>query len=234
MTNTASPELERLQRLDELLEEWKHRFLKTVEEGTDPGVAREVDDAYAERFKKTIGRLAELNEQLHPEDFDPEALAEIRDIIIRWLVHLEDFDPEHPLNEIDYFLVKAEAIRHLVRDALDAHVDGADGDAEAVVRNLQAWLPETSQSTLADLVGISPRQFQRWKKDGGKPTRRLRLVARMVAILRRGWTEEGVVAWFYRPRRELNGKRPIEVLDDPDYERPLGVAVRQGRAQHGS
>ena len=42
------------------------------------------------------------------------------------------------------------------------------------------------------------------------------------------------MAWFYRGRTDLDGKPPIDVLDDPEYERALMIAARQGRAQHGS
>jgi hypothetical protein len=56
----------------------------------------------------------------------------------------------------------------------------------------------------------------------------------LVALLWRAWTPAGVVAWFYRQRRDLDGKPPIDVLDDPEYERSLMTAARQGRAQHGS
>jgi hypothetical protein len=234
MANLASPEQERLRALDEILEEWKTRVLQYVEEAADPGHDGDIDDVYTERFKATFGRLVELNEKLHPDDFDPAALAEIRDIIIKWIAALRDFDPARPLDSVDYFLVHAEAIRHLIRDALDAHVDGVGGDARTVVATLQSWLPELSQTKLAELVGISTRQLQRWKKEGGKPTRRLRTVARLVAILRRGWTDEGVVAWFYRARHDLDGKRPLDLLDNPEFDESLGTAARQGRAQHGA
>ena len=234
MTNLASPEQDRLRALDDVLEEWKVRVLQYAQQADSPGDDGDIDDVYAKRFKQTLGRLVALNEQLHPDDFDPATLAEIRDIIIKWIAALEDFDPSRPLDSVDYFLVHAEAIRHLVRDALDAHVDGVGDDAQTVVATLQSWLPEISQAKLAELVGISTRQLQRWKKEGGKPTRRLRTVARLVAILRRAWTDDGVIAWFYRARHDLDGKRPIDLLDSPEFDSLIGTAARQGRAEHGA
>jgi uncharacterized protein (DUF2384 family) len=230
MTITHSPEAERLQALDVELERWKARILDGVEKVRDAPV----DEAFGERFAETQKRLLELNEQLHAEDFDPEALAELRDIMLRWIAAANDFDAARPLDSVDSYLVHAEAMRHLVRDALDNHVEGADRDAQTVVAQLLEWLPHTTQAEIARLVGISDRQFHRWKTSGGQPPRRLSLVARLVALLRRAWTEQGVVAWFHRPRRELDGKTPFEVLDDPAYERLLLTAVRQGRAEHGS
>jgi len=224
-----SPEAERLQALDIELERWKD-YILSIGDIRDS----EVDQAYGKRFGETEKRLLALNEKLHPEDFDPEALAEFRDIMLKWIAAAHDFDEDQPLDTVDTYLVHAEAMRHLVRDALDVHVEGASRDAQAIVDQLRTWLPNTTQAEIARLVGISDRQFHRWKKTGGKPPRRLTLVARLVALLRRSWTEEGVVAWFHRPRRELDGKKPFEVLDDPGYERLLLTAVRQGRAGHGS
>jgi uncharacterized protein (DUF2384 family) len=230
MTTIPSPEAERLQALDSELERWKEYILGKL---GDAGES-EVDQEYGKRFAETEKRLLALNERLHPDDFDPEALAELRDVMLKWIGAAHEFDGTRPLDTVDRYLVHAEAMRHIVRDALDAHVEGAGRDAEAVVAQLLAWLPNTTQTEIARLVGISDRQFHRWKTSGGVAPRRLTLVARLVAILRRSWTEEGAIAWFHRARPELNGHTPVEVLDDPAYERRLITAVRQGRAGHGS
>lgn len=221
---------ERLRDADVLIDEFINRVTSDVERVKD----EPFDPGYAERFRATARQLSKrLNEEL-PPDLDAEAVAEIRGIIVDALHDLDDINEEHPWDSVEVFVLKAEAIRHIVRDALDGHV-GSDGrDAAALAESLQNWLPRVPQRRLADLVGISPRQFLRWKKEGGDPTRRLVLVARLVALLHRAWTPEGVVAWFERPRRELDNKRPIDVLDDHDYEQRLITAVRQGRAQHGS
>jgi uncharacterized protein (DUF2384 family) len=224
-----SPEAERLQALDTELERWKELILR-VGDIRDS----EVDHEYGKRFAETEKRLLALNEKLHPEDFDPEVLAELRGIMLQWISAAHDLDGRRPLDTVDKYLIHAEAMRHLVRDALDAHVEGAGRDAQAVVTQLREWLPTTTQVEIARLAGISDRQFHRWKTNGGKPPRRLTLVARLVALLHRAWTEEGVIAWFHRARRDLDGHAPIDVLDDPAYERRLLAAVRQGRAEHGA
>jgi hypothetical protein len=230
MTPIQSPEAERLQALDTELERWKEHILAGADQVRDATV----DQTFQERFAKTQERLLDLNEKLHPEDFDPEVLAELRDIMLKWIAATNDLDETRPLDTVDTYLVHAEAMRHLVRDALDAHVEGADRDAQTVLKQLLEWLPTTTQAEIARLVGISDRQFHRWKTSGGKPSRRLSLVARLVALLRRAWTEQGVIAWFHRARRDLDGKTPLDVIDDPAYERLLLTAVRQGRASHGA
>jgi hypothetical protein len=228
LPDTATPEL-RLQRLEDVLDEWKRQVFEKLEHTED------VDDAFRERFAQTGTRLLDLNEQLHPEDFDDAALAEIRDIILKGIKAASEVPDDRPLDRLDDFLVRAEAIRHIIRDALDGHVKGAaDDDAKLIIETLRDQLPRLKQKDLADLVGRSPRQVQRWAREGGQPTRRLVLVSRMVALLRRAWSAEGVVAWFERPRGELDGKRPVDVLEDPAYEQRVMLAVRQGRAQHGS
>lgn len=44
---------------------------------------------------------------------------------------------------------------------------------------------------------------------------RLRAVARAIDPLSRCWTREGVAQWFDRPRRELDGLAPRQLLADP-------------------
>lgn len=222
---------ERLRDADVLIDEFINRVTDDLERVKEAPI----DPAFAERFRETARQLSKrLNEELLPPDLDAEALAEIRGIIVDALHDLDDIDEQHPWDAVEVFLLKAEAMRHVLRDALDGHV-GSDGrDAAALVQSLHEWLPRVPQTRLAELVGISPRQFLRWKKEGGDPTRRLLVVTRLVALLHRAWTPEGVVAWFERPRRDLDDKRPIDVLDDHDYEQRLTTAVRQGRAQHGS
>lgn len=222
---------ERLRDADVLIDEFISRVTDDLEQVKDAPF----DPAFGERFRETARQLSKrLNEELLPPDLDAEALAEIRGIIVDALHDLDDIDEEHPWDAIEVFLLKAEAMRHVVRDALDSHVGSNGQDAAALVQSLHEWLPRVPQRRVADLVGISPRQFLRWKKDGGDPTRRLLLVTRLVALLHRAWTPEGVVAWFERPRPDLDNKRPIDVLEDHDYEQRLMTAVRQGRAQHGS
>jgi uncharacterized protein (DUF2384 family) len=222
---------ERLRDADVLIDEFINRVTDDLERVKDAPF----DPAFGERFRETARQLSKrLNEELLPPDLDAEALAEIRGIIVDALHDLDDIDEEHPWDAVEVFLLKAEAMRHILRDALDGHV-GSDGrDAAALAQSLQDWLPRVPQTRIAELVGISPRQFLRWRKEGGDPTTRLLIVTRLVALLHRAWTPEGVVAWFGRPRRDLDGKRPIDVLDNPEYEQRLMTAVRQGRAQHGS
>jgi hypothetical protein len=230
MTTVTVGSEERLRDADILIDEFITRVTADIEQVK----GKAFDPGYVERFRETAQRLStRLNEEL-PPDLDVEAVAEIRGILIEALQDLSTIDEERPWDVVEVFILRAEAIRHIVRDALDAHV-GSDGqNAADLIRALQEWLPRVPQTQLAELVDISPRQLQRWKKSGGEPPRRLQLVTRLVALLHRAWTPEGVLAWFDRPRSDLDGQAPRAVLDDHAYEQRLIRAVRQGRAQHGS
>lgn len=194
----------------------------------------EVDPSFVDRFRDTSRRLFELNEDLHEEDFDPRVLAEFRGIIISAIRDVAEAEPERPLDTIDSLLIHAEQLRHLVRDAMDGHVDGSGQSSKEVMESLRKVLPSVRQVDLAALLGRSQRQVQRWATQESAPTRRLELVARVVALLQHSWTEEGVIAWFFRPRPDLRGKKPVDLLDDPNRELDLLMAARRGRAQHGS
>jgi len=82
-------------------------------------------------------------------------------------------------------------------------------------KEVVAWLAEraeVSQAELAKLVGVSPRQFQRWLSPGekaapeGDDLRRVRAIARIFNQLRFALTPAGAIAWFSveaaRPRRQ--------------------------------
>jgi len=224
-------EKERLEGIEleigDLVEPFIHEVSKAA--GTE-----EVDPSFVDRFRDTERRLFELNEDLREEDFDPPALAEFRGILIDAIKDVAEANGDRPLDTIDSLLIHAEQLRHLVRDAIDGHVGGAGESSEKVMGSLREVLPSVPQTELAALLGRSQRQVQRWAAQEGPPGRRLELVARLATLLRHSWTEGGVVAWFFRPRPDLSGKKPVDLLDDPDREAELLTAARRGRAQHGS
>jgi uncharacterized protein (DUF2384 family) len=230
VSTATSPERDRLATIEELSREllaWR----AALDDALGDLSADPPDDAYRQRVDGTVTRLVQVDGELHKADFDPEWVAEFRGLLLDSLRAIQN---EEPLDAFDQLLLNIEAMRHLLRDALDGHVEGSEEDVAAVVQQLQQWLPRASQLEMAGLMGISTRQYQRWGQMRSQPTRRAQMVARLIAILRRSWTDAGVVAWFYRPRPELDGKAPVDVLDDVAYEQALFRAVRQGRAQHGA
>ena len=219
---------ERLEQLDEAIE----NGIKIL---TDH--AESVDPVQLDVLATTAERLAlRLDEDLPPA-MDPSAVAEIRGILIgalRRLREVEDSEDALSLDVLDDFLVRAESIRHIIRDALDEELPVDLKDVAAVVQQLQDWLPGLTKVQLAELLAVHPRTLLRWEAGTGRPVRRADLLLRLVVVLKEGWTSEGVYAWFMRPRRDLNGERPIDVLEDPAEEPALIRAARQGRAQHAT
>jgi hypothetical protein len=223
---------QRLIKADELIDE----FLALVQQRADDVQEATFDEEQVRQFVDTARRMSmRLHSQLKPL-LDREAVGEIADTILDGISLLEE-NPELPaLDVLDDLLVRAERIRHVIRDVLDATLECDPDDAKALVDRLFAWLPRVPQGDIADLTGRDVRTLQRWAKASPKHAadRRLQLVVEAIALLRRSWTPEGIVAWFRRPRRDLGGKAPLDVIDDPAYEQALRLAVRRGRAQHGS
>jgi hypothetical protein len=221
----------RLDHIKDELDELVESFARAL---ASAAAQEEVDPSFMDRFRDTSMRLIELNDELHEDDFDPRALAEFRGIIINAIKDVQEADPDRPLDTIDSILIRAEQLRHLVRDAMDGHVGGAGQSSAEVMKSLHETLPSIRRVELAALLGRSQRQVGRWADQPGPPPSRLELVARIAALLRHSWTEEGVVAWFLRPRPDFGNKKPIDLLDDPNRELELITAARRGRAQHGS
>lgn len=125
--------------------------------------------------------------------------------------------------------VALEQFRQALRDITEKQ----PYDDDTPVRDILAKTVETiaaPQKGLAELLGVSVRQLQRWlAEDGPEPAAddaaRIRAVGQVVNQLRHSFTGPGVLAWFYREHPVL-GQRPAELLDDPlRYPQLLGAAT---------
>jgi hypothetical protein len=125
--------------------------------------------------------------------------------------------------------VALEQFRHALRDIVESrpYDDGAPV-RDVLIRTADAV--GVPQKTLAELLGISVRQLQRWLAPGGAEpaaddAARIRAVGSVVNQLRHSFTGPGVMAWFDREHPVLKS-RPIELLDDPlCYPELLGAAT---------
>jgi hypothetical protein len=186
-----------------------------------------------------------LNHRLARERAIPDDIAaQVRDIVGAVeradLSHWETIDPRHAVIVLKSAIAAQRALEDLAspdaRDRLRLALDSlgqalaaiAEGEPisdERSPKELVQWLAERSevaQVRLADLLGVSPRQFQRWispheaAHPEGDDLRKMRAVARIVNQLRFVLTPSGTIEWFSWPRRELNGRAPSELLDDPE------------------
>jgi uncharacterized protein (DUF2384 family) len=191
-----------------------------------------LDHESVKRLHDTAEQVAgRVNADL-PMQVDADARDEIRRRLIDMLTL--SIDDGAPLDLADRALIEAEAVRHVLRDLLQEQSPVGLRDAKETVRLLEDWLPGLAVNQLAELAGMSTRQLQRRRQDGGVSSHRLQMFARLAAILRFSWTDQGVYAWFHRPRLELGGRPPIELLEDPASERDLMFLARAGRVQGGS
>lgn len=192
-----------------------------------------LDPESVDRLKATAEQaVARVNDNLPPH-IDADARDEIRRRLIGLLTLR--LDQGEPLDLADRALLDAEAVRHVMRDLLQEQPPVKLRESAAVIKLLEEWLPGLAVRQLAELLGVSTRQLQRRRQDrGSTSTHRMQVVVRLVAILRHAWTDEGVYAWFHRPRLELGGATPIELLEDAAYERELLLTARAGRVQGGS
>lgn len=240
MSTVLTPE-ERLRSVDKTVEAVKQDVIDAIEEEdfsrAVDHVSRsdEVDETFEDRLRAILDRLRALPEELEPTSFEREQLHHLHTTLheIRDLMPRLDEDDGAPLDTLDALLVRIERIRHIIRDALDEYVSGIGNDRARVLEQIDEWLPSITRAELAKLLDVSERTLPRWTHMAQPPGRRLQLVAQLMAILRHSWTEQGVVAWFYRQNHDL-GKKPFVVLDDPLYEHALLSAARSSRSQHGT
>jgi hypothetical protein len=230
VTTALTPE-QRLGHADQELQDLKDSFVEAIGQLEHDD---HVDDSFHERLGVIDRRLRDLRHGLSWDDLDKAQIAEFHGALWEIKDLLDDQEEDYDLDTVDRLLVCIERVRHVIRDALDEHVAGVPEDAGLAIQELRQWLPNTSMATLARLVDVDRRTLARWAKSSRSAPRRLQLVASLVAVLRHNWTEEGIVAWFDRPRRSLEGKKPFSLLDDPLADERLLGEARSSRSQDAS
>ena len=223
------PQHRRLLEIDSEVEGVKAAFQEALDEvASHP----ELDGSVQQRLADLGKRLADLKPQLDATDLSYEQRATLYSALVDVSGAMNGAPGD--LNRFEAALVGIERARHVIRDALDEFVGGANANRRQLLHELERSLPDTRQADLAELLAVDPRTIRRWTNEAGTPEHRLQLVARLVAVLRNAWTPKGVLAWFHRPRRDLDGKAPIELLTDPGAERDLLNAARSSRNQYGT
>lgn len=189
-------------------------------------------------IRALIGDLADALEASDPEELgaDPYLFLDVQRTAMRALRAAEEDDPVVERRAVRLAL---ERLRFLfARLAEDAPVS-----EERTGKEIARWLAsqlDVPQRELADLVGVNARTFQRWASEtessepSGEDARRLRAVAQLAAQLRFALTGPGVIAWFTRPRDELGGHRPAELLREPAAIGELRRAARSARGSYAT
>jgi uncharacterized protein (DUF2384 family) len=212
---------------------------------------------------EAAGEIAALNDRLARERAIPgEIAASVHEMAAgiafqtaaaRW----EAVDPYLALI-IHRALIQAEdavrraaepGARDRLRVALESMRQGfaAIAESEPIAderspKDIVRWLADTTevpQNRLAALLGVSLRQFQRWlSTQGAQPegddARRARAVARIVNQLRFSLTPAGAVEWFGWPRDDLGGRRPADLLDQPERLPELAAMAGSMRSTYAT
>jgi DNA-binding transcriptional regulator YiaG len=172
-------------------------------------------------IKGLVEELADGLVELSETDLagiDPYLIVSLQRAVLGATRALDTDDPDEQRRQLRYRL---EQMRHVFRDL----ASGQAVDEERSSKEIAHWLVgavDVPQRQLADLLGVKSRTFQRWISEteasapDGDDARRLRLVARIVNQLRHSLTGVGVIRWFERPRDDLGGARPADLLDEPD------------------
>lgn len=129
--------------------------------------------------------------------------------------------------------IALEQFRQVLRDITEDRPYTVDSPVREVLSRTVQTL-SAPQKDVADLLGVSVRQLQRWLAEGGsepaaEDASRIRTVGRIVNQLRHTFTGPGVLAWFHR-QHPLLGRPPVELLDDPLRYPEVLRAARAARA----
>lgn len=167
-----------------------------------------------------------------PIRVDPYYLLAAQRALIGSLRALDSDDPAWARRQMR---VRLEQLRQVYRDLAEGSAIYEDRPAKEVARWLDRAL-DVSQSRLAELLNVSPRTFQRWVSDSdrvgpeGEDARRLRVIAGAANHLRHVLTGPGVVNWFERPNAQIDGRRPLDLLDDPEAAARLATLAASARS----
>jgi hypothetical protein len=206
----------------------------------------------AEELMRLNDRLAES--KTIPREIREQVRAISEAVEQTDIAHWDAIDPRHTVFVLRAAISAQLALESRSRDGLRLALDSL-GQAFAAIAELEPvsdsrsgkelvqWLAartEVAQARLAELIGVSPRQFQRWlsphevaQPEGGD-LRKVRALARIVNQLRFALTPAGVVEWFGWKLPDLGGKSPAQLLDDPE-QLPKLVRVAGGmRATYAS
>lgn len=233
-----SPQSPARDAFDELTE--FERDLQRLITGDDAPVG---DRSLLDRIDETLRRLLELSQADIQLELSETLRVELLQYCLTTVAKLDSAkragkDTEMARRHVAEALLDMEAMRHIIRDAIDhepLRTFEAGGGQYALsrhdaVRHTEQWLPRLTAEQRAELLGTDARTLRRWKDADQAPApRRAELAVDLAAVLRHSWTDEGVLRWFSRPHPMLDGQAPIDVIDEIDWEPRLRDAARAAR-----
>ena len=164
------------------------------------------------------------------EDYDARKLFE-------FLVELRraidaDADATDERGEVELATMKMRDVVHRISRRLEHdQLDDPQTAAGAIFRTMRG----TGVGDLSRLLGVSTKTVNTWKA-GGPVTRkaeRIVVLAQLLTYLRASMTPVGLMMWFDAPRHQLDGRTPLELLNDNEAtaRESLVSLARGARAQ---
>ncbi len=221
-----------------------------IAQEVDPGIADPARQAEElEEKNLELARLEEVPDSLRywiadraeelaalPDDatlrVDPYLLVALQRSVIASLRALEFADPRDARREIR---IRLEQMRQVYRDLAEGWTLYAAEGPKELTQALAAML-DVPQARLAELLGVSPRTFQRWvstqdsSAPDGEDARRISVLATLANHLRHALTGPGVVRWLERPHPMLDDMAPLQLLDEPDAGPRLAALAASARS----
>lgn len=196
---------------------------------------RQVPAAVRDLVGDLADRLADPQGHGDFASADPYLVVELQQAALGAVRALED---PAPATQRRLLRVRLEQMRHVFRDLAEQAPISGERSAKAVVQWL-AGVARVPQRDLADVLGVSERTLQRWLSSTapnapeGDDERRVRTVAQIINHLRHSLTGVGALQWFSRPRAELAGRTPVDLLAEPESA-PILTALAAGVRSHAA
>ncbi|MHB8695563.1 MAG: hypothetical protein ACYDHH_30445 [Solirubrobacteraceae bacterium] len=145
------------------------------------------------------------------EDYDARKLFEFLVAVRRAIA--ADLDGVDAGGEVELAMLKmADVARRIARRLEHDQLDDPRLAAEAVFEVLRG----VAVGDLSRLLGVSTKTVNTWRAGGpvSRNAERVVLLAQLLTYLRASMSPAGLVMWFDAPREQLDGRAPLELLEN--------------------
>lgn len=112
----------------------------------------------------------------------------------------------------------------MAQGSLAPHPDGAERSGELLYARIVDEVRDggLSNAEMAQVIGVAERQIRNWSggtnAPSGRNRDRLLELHYLVGLLREIYTHEGTEIWLHGRKKSLNGRRPIDLLENDESE----------------
>jgi uncharacterized protein (DUF2384 family) len=120
----------------------------------------------------------------------------------------------------------------LARGSLAAHSDDTERSGELLYARIVGEVRDggLSNAEMAEVIGVAERQVRNWAGGANAPSGRNRdrllELHYLIGLLREVYTREGAEIWLHGRKKSLDGRRPIDLLENDESEVVLDAIER--------